>query len=306
MKKEKDILKWLNREISDEELTHLKETKDFNTLEKIAHYSSQIDAPKVDVEKALADFKLKTENTSKKGKVIPFNYKKLYKYAAAVVVLLTTSYFFISNNTDNAIYKTAFAETKNFNLPDNSEVVLNANSEISYAKDSWQENRNLTLDGEAFFKVQKGEKFTVNTEVGKVTVLGTQFNVKERENYFEVKTFEGLVSVVYKDSLIKLPRGSIFKVVNGVVDINNTFDIKEKSWLQKESNFKSTALRFILEEIENQFAYTIETTNVDLDILYSGGFTHTDIDIALKSVTIPLQLSYKIDGKKITIFNYEK
>ena len=306
MKKEKDILKWLNREISDEELTHLKETKDFNTLEKIAHYSSQIDAPKVDVEKALADFKLKTENTSKKGKVIPFNYKKLYKYAAAVVVLLTTSYFFISNNTDNAIYKTAFAETKNFNLPDNSEVVLNANSEISYAKDSWQENRNLTLDGEAFFKVQKGEKFTVNTEVGKVTVLGTQFNVKERENYFEVKTFEGLVSVVYKDSLIKLPRGSIFKVVNGVVDINNTFDIKEKSWLQKESNFKSTALRFILEEIENQFGYTIETTNVDLDILYSGGFTHTDIDIALKSVTIPLQLSYKIDGKKITIFNYEK
>ena len=306
MKKEKDILKWLNREISDEELTHLKETKDFNTLEKIAHYSSQIEAPKVDVEKALADFKLKTENTSKKGKVIPFNYKKLYKYAAAVVVLLTTSYFFISNNTDNAIYKTAFAETKNFNLPDNSEVVLNANSEISYAKDSWQENRNLTLDGEAFFKVQKGEKFTVNTEVGKVTVLGTQFNVKERENYFEVKTFEGLVSVVYKDSLIKLPRGSIFKVVNGVVDINNTFDIKEKSWLQKESNFKSTALRFILEEIENQFGYTIETTNVDLDILYSGGFTHTDIDIALKSVTIPLQLSYKIDGKKITIFNYEK
>ncbi|QXP63790.1 FecR family protein [Polaribacter sp. R2A056_3_33] len=306
MKKEKDILKWLNREISDEELTHLKETKDFNTLEKIAHYSSQIDAPKVDVEKALADFKLKTENTSKKGKVIPFNYKKLYKYAAAVVVLLTTSYFFLSNNTDNAIYKTAFAETKNFNLPDNSEVVLNANSEISYAKDSWQENRNLTLDGEAFFKVQKGEKFTVNTEVGKVTVLGTQFNVKERDNYFEVKTFEGLVSVVYKDSLIKLPRGSIFKVVNGVVDINNTFNIKEKSWLQKESNFKSTALRFILEEIENQFGYTIETTNVDLDILYSGGFTHTDIDIALKSVTIPLQLSYKIDGKKITIFNYEK
>ena len=306
MKKEKDILKWLNREISDEELTHLKETKDFNTLEKIAHYSSQIDAPKVDVEKALADFKLKTKNTSKKGKVIPFNYKKLYKYAAAVVVLLTTSYFFLSNNTDNAIYKTAFAETKNFNLPDNSEVVLNANSEISYAKDSWQENRNLTLDGEAFFKVQKGEKFTVNTEVGKVTVLGTQFNVKERDNYFEVKTFEGLVSVVYKDSLIKLPRGSIFKVVNGVVDVNNTFNIKEKSWLQKESNFKSTALRFILEEIENQFGYTIETTNVDLDILYSGGFTHTDIDIALKSVTIPLQLSYKIDGKKITIFNYEK
>ncbi|WP_166386070.1 FecR family protein [Polaribacter sp. 11A2H] len=303
MEKENDILKWLNREISDEELTQLKETKNFNTLEKIAHYSSQIETPKVDIHKSLADLKLKTKNTSKKGKIVSFNYKNIYKYAAAIVVLLTTSYFLLFN-TNNYKFKTAFAETKNFNLPDNSEVVLNANSEISYAKEDWQENRNLTLDGEAFFKVQKGKKFTVNTEIGDVTVLGTQFNVKERANYFEVKTYEGLVSVSYKNKLIKLPKGTIFKVVNGVVDTTNTFNIDEKSWLQKESNFKSTALHFILDEIENQFGYTIETKNIDLDILYSGGFTHRDINIALKSVTIPLQLSYKIDGKKITIFNH--
>ncbi|MCL7762013.1 FecR family protein [Polaribacter sp. Z014] len=305
MEKENDILKWLNREISDEELMRLKESKDFNTLDKIAHYSSQIETPKVDVNKSLADLKLKTKNTSKKGKVIPFNFKNLYKYAAAIILLLTTSYFLLFN-TNNTNFKTAFSETKNFNLPDNSEVVLNSNSEISYANKDWQENRNLTLNGEAFFKVQKGKKFTVNTEIGDVTVLGTQFNVKERVNYFEVKTYEGLVSVTYKNTLIKLPKGSIFKVVNGVIDTTNTFNINEKSWLQKESNFKSTALHFILDEIENQFAYTIETKNVDLDILYSGGFTHSDINIALKSVTIPLQLSYKIDGKKITIFNHDK
>jgi len=305
MEKESDILKWLNRATSDEELMHLKESKDFNTVEKIAHYSSQIETPKVDIEKALADLKLKTKNTSKKGKVISFNYKKLYKYAAAIVVLLTTSYFLLFN-TNNANFKTANAETKNFNLPDDSEVVLNSNSEITYAKKDWQENRNLTLEGEAFFKVQKGKKFTVNTDIGNVTVLGTQFNVKDRANYFEVKTYEGLVSVAYKDTLVQLPKGRIFKVVNGVVDTSNTFNINEKSWLQKESNFKSTALRFVLDEIENQFGYTITTNNVNLDILYSGGFTHTDINIALKSVTIPLQLSYKIDGKKITIFNYVK
>jgi hypothetical protein len=113
-----------------------------------------------------------------------------------------------------------------------------------------------------------------------------------------------LVSVAYNGKEIKLPRGNIFKVVNGVIDTTNTFDVNEKSWLQKESNFKSIALRFVLAEIENQFEYTIETKDVDLDILYSGGFTHTDINIALQSITIPLQLSYKIDGKKITIFNY--
>ncbi|PQJ76796.1 FecR family protein [Polaribacter glomeratus] len=302
MEDKNDILKWLNRETSDEDLVRLKETDDFKTLEKIAHYSAQIKTPKVDVKEALAALKTKTQGTSKKGKVVQFNFKQLYKYAAAIVVICTTSYFLLFNNTSS--FKTEFAQTKTFNLPDNSEVVLNANSEITYSKKDWKQSRNLTLEGEAYFKVQKGKKFTVNTEIGQVTVLGTQFNVKERANYFEVKTFEGLVSVAYNGKKIKLPRGTVFKVVNGIVDTTNTFDVNEKSWLQKESNFKSIALRFVLAEIENQFEYTIETKDVDLDILYSGGFTHTDINIALQSITIPLQLSYKIDGKKITIFNY--
>jgi transmembrane sensor len=302
MEDKNDILKWLNRETSDEDLVRLKETDDFKTLEKIAHYSAQIETPKVDVKEALAALKIKTQNSSKKGKVVHFNFKQLYKYAAAIVVLFATSYFLLFNNTSS--FKTEFAQTKTFNLPDNSEVVLNANSKIIYSKKDWEKSRNLTLKGEAYFKVQKGKKFTVNTAIGEVTVLGTQFNVKERANYFEVKTFEGLVSVTYKGKEIKLPIGSVFKVVNGVIDATNTFDVNEKSWLQKESNFKSIALRFVLAEIENQFEYTIETKDVDLDILYSGGFTHTDINIALQSITIPLQLSYKIDGKKITIFNY--
>ena len=302
MEDKNDILKWLNRETSDEDLVRLKETDDFKTLEKIAHYSAQIETPKVDVKEALAALKIKTQNSSKKGKVVHFNFKQLYKYAAAIVVLFATSYFLLFNKTSS--FKTEFAQTKTFNLPDNSEVVLNANSKIIYSKKDWEKRRNLTLEGEAYFKVQKGKKFTVNTAIGEVTVLGTQFNIKERANYFEVKTFEGLVSVTYKGKEIKLPRGTIFKVVNGVIDATNTFDVNEKSWLQKESNFKSIALRFVLAEIENQFDYTIETKDVDLDILYSGGFTHTDINIALQSITIPLQLSYKIDGKKITIFNY--
>jgi len=302
MENNNNLLKWFNREASDENLVSLKETEGFKTIEKIVHYSSQIETPKVDVAKALENLKLKTQNTSKKGKVIQFNFKKLYKYAAAVVLLFTTSYFLLFNN--NSSFKTVLTQTKSFHLPDNSEVVLNANSEISYVKKDWEKKRSVALKGEAYFKVQKGKKFTVHTSLGKVTVLGTQFNVKDRENYFEVKTYEGLVLVTYKENVVQLPKGSLFKVVKGIVDTTNNFDIYEKSWLQKESNFKSTPLGVVLAEIENQFDYKIETKEVDLDVLYTGGFAHTDINIALQSITIPLQLSYKIVGKKITLFNY--
>ncbi|WP_428740939.1 FecR family protein [Tenacibaculum sp.] len=303
MKDEKYILKWLNGEISEEELSLLKQDKSFKNLEKTAHYSSQIETPKVDIEKALKEFELK-KTTVKKSKVISFNYKSVYKYAAAVVVLLVSSYFLFFNNS--ASFSTQYAETKTFNLPDDSEVILNANSNISFNKKNWKDNRNLHLDGEAYFKVKKGKSFTVNTSLGKVTVLGTQFNVKERKNFFEVKTFEGLVSVQYKDTLVKLPKGKTFKVINNTIHGVTTFNINDKYWLQNESNFKSVPLKFVIDDLQNQYNYTIRTKNVNLDQLYTGGFTHNDINVALQAVTIPLQLSYKIEGKNITIYKYDK
>lgn len=299
MKDEQYILKWLNGEISDEELFLLKQDKNFKNLEKIAHYSSHIETPKVDIEKAFKEFELK-KATTKKSKVVPLNYKNFYKYAAAVIVLLVSSYFLLFNNSVN--FSTQYAETKTFNLPDESEVILNANSTVSFNKKDWKNSRDIQLKGEAFFKVKKGKSFTVNTSVGKVTVLGTQFNVKERKNYFEVKTYEGLVSVDYNNSLIKLAKGKIFKVVNGKIDTLNTFNINNKSWLQDESNFKSTPLQFVLDDIQNQYGYVIKTKDVNLEQLYTGGFTHKDINVALQAVTIPLQLSYKIEEKNITIY----
>nr|BFF35824.1 hypothetical protein BACT7_06860 [Tenacibaculum mesophilum] len=299
MKDEQYILKWLNGEISDEELFLLKQDKNFKNLEKIAHYSSHIETPKVDIEKAFKEFELK-KATTKKSKVVPLNFKNFYKYAAAVIVLLVSSYFLLFNNSVN--FSTQYTETKTFNLPDESEVILNANSTVSFNKKDWKNSREIQLKGEAFFKVKKGKSFTVNTSIGKVTVLGTQFNVKERKNYFEVKTYEGLVSVDYNNSLIKLAKGKIFKVINGKIDTLNTFNINNKSWLQDESNFKSTPLQFVLDDLQNQYGYVIKTKDVNLEQLYTGGFTHKDINVALQAVTIPLQLSYKIEEKSITIY----
>lgn len=303
MKNEDNILKWLNGELSEKEVLRLKKSNDFSTLEKIEHYSKQIDIPKVDVEKSYSDFLALTKTTKKQGKVIRFNFKNLYKYAAALALLLTTSYFLFFNNSKEI--NTSFAETKTFNLPDNSEVILNANSSISFNNKNWQDNRNLKLEGEAFFKVAKGKVFTVETKIGEVTVLGTQFNVKKRENFFEVKTYEGKVKVAYNNSEVTLTKGQLFRVNNNKIDTISIFNINDVSWLQNESTFKSMPLQLVLQELENQFGYNINAENIDTSKLFTGGFSHTDIHKALQSVTIPLQLSYKIEGKNITIYNYE-
>ena len=82
-------------------------------------------------------------------------------------------------------------------------------------KRNGQTKRDLTLEGEAYFKVQKGQTFSVNTTDGVVKVLGTHFNVKQRNNYFEVNCYEGLVSVTYNNETVKLPPGKTFRLING-------------------------------------------------------------------------------------------
>jgi ferric-dicitrate binding protein FerR (iron transport regulator) len=70
-------------------------------------------------------------------------------------------------------------------LPDNSTVILNANSSLRY-QENWEAEllREVWVDGEAFFSVvhtHNHQRFRVNvTDDLKVEVLGTEFNVKDR------------------------------------------------------------------------------------------------------------------------------
>ena len=129
MKNEKEILKWLNNELSSKEIDDLKQSGDFETIEKIAHYASKLETPKIDVQAALESFKTRTLS-KKETKVRKLNFNTFFKVAAVLVVLLTSSYFLFFNN--NQSYETGIAQTKTFHLPDNSEVLLNAASKITF------------------------------------------------------------------------------------------------------------------------------------------------------------------------------
>lgn len=301
MKKENEILKWLNGELSSNEIEDLKQSEDFNTLEKIAHYSAHIATPKIDAQQALANFKSR-KLTKKEPKVRTLNFKTFFKVAAIFAILLTSAYFLFFNTTQT--FETGIAQTKTFNLPDDSEVLLNAASKITFDEKNWHNQRDLILEGEAYFQVQKGKTFSVKTTDGVVKVLGTHFDVKQRNNYYEVSCFEGLVSVTYNNKTVKLPPGKSFRVINRQIQKTDDFDSQMPSWLQKESSFTAVPLNQVIAELERQYDLKIETQDVDTTKLFTGSFTHTNKKTALEAITIPLQLSYSIKGKTIIFYKY--
>ncbi len=115
MKDTQKILEWLNNELSEKEIEDLKRSEDSKTLEKIAHYATQFEAPKVDANRSWEVFKNK-ELGKKEPKVINLQLKKFYRIAAMVVIMFGASYqLFFSNQFKS--FDGKWAETEIFTLP---------------------------------------------------------------------------------------------------------------------------------------------------------------------------------------------
>lgn len=293
------LAKWLANELTEEELSTFKKSEEYASYEKIRKATEVLKVPDFDVEKALNASKFK--RSSKQPKVLSLNpIKKIFRIAAAVLLLISGGYFYFNNLNERI--ETGYAENTSFLLPDSSEVLLNDASEVSYDKKKWEHHRNLKLRGEAFFKVAKGKKFTVTTDMGSVEVLGTQFNVKSREDFFEVNCFEGVVRVTFQGKAMQLPAGNSFLMVNGQT-IPDPMDIgSEPSWVKEESTFKSIPLKFVLKEFERQFNISFELKNIDTDKAFTGSFNHHDITLALQSICAPNQIKFNLEGTKVLLY----
>ena len=199
------LAKWLNDELSEEELDKIFESQEYASYRKIIEASGSLTPPSFDVEQALADFRQRQQKETRVVRMQPR--RSFMRIAAAVAVLIAAAVFYIS--TLDETFTAQYAQRTEVVLPDASEVILNSGSKLSYSERKWDEERKLSLEGEAFFKVAKGEKFTVNTSLGSVSVLGTQFNVKSREGFFEVTCYAGLVRVDYQETHKEMPRGHV-------------------------------------------------------------------------------------------------
>jgi len=296
------LAKWLNNELSPEELEAFKASPEYSSYLKLADISSQLVAPAFDAEQAFQDNVRR--RAAEEPKVVRLNPNRtLWRVAAAIAVIFALSLGYVSTLTERI--NTQYAERSEINLPDNSEVILNAGSKLTYHKKKWATDRRVTLKGEAFFKVAKGATFSVETKSGIVQVLGTQFNVEQRQNFFEVSCYEGLVSVTYQGTEHKVAAGSSFVVMDGTVFTDTVPVNTQPSWITSESSFKSIPLAFVLDELKRQYDIRVETDNIDLSQKFTGTFSNTNLDLALQSISTPAQISYTLEGNKVLFYAKE-
>ena len=294
MEEQYDLAKWLAGEMTKSELEAFEKSPDFETYNKIKDISSELEVSEFNSQEMYQNI----INRKKKKKVVRLQDLWYMKVAAILVIALGLTLLakpYISST------EYALAGARNtFLLPDNSEIVLNSGSEIQYKKWNWDNDRSLNLKGEAFFKVAKGEKFTVKTELGTVTVVGTKFNIKSIGENFEVECYEGKVKVAFAEKTLFLTKGE-----NVVVQKNTKIESlpltnSQPSWMENEIKFNSNSLQEIIDEIEIQYNVNIKNT-ANSNQSFTGTVPLNDLDAALQIISKTYQLNYKKTYKEIII-----
>lgn len=288
---------WLANKISNEQLKELVSEDDFLAYQKLKSALEDFTVSNPDLDKNFDAIKQKwtTQKAKKPAKVIP-----LWRYAgvaAAVLLFVGLFQMFYFSNAE----ETSFGISKNITLPDDSKVTLNAKSKLSYPN-LFQFNRTLNLEGEAFFEVQKGKTFTVETSLGCVKVLGTKFNVNAYKDYFEVICYEGKVRVESKGKIAILTPSESIRFYDHTVENWAETNAVKPSWISGESEFKNVQVKYVIDKFQNQYNINIDFPKNKENIKFTGTFTHKNIETALKSICIPLNLKYsQISSDKIRI-----
>ncbi len=298
MKREELIKKWLDNELNVQELKAFKQLEDYEDLVKISNSVMQFKAPVYNTTEEL-NTALQHINTKQHSR----NWFRPILRIAAVLALSISVYYYTTTLDTNIV--TLAAQKTLLELPDASQVSLNASSTLTFNKSDWKTNRDVLLEGEAFFKVTKGSKFNVKTTAGTVTVLGTQFNIKQRNNYFEVICYEGSVRVTHKTDIVTLKPGNSFLIIDGKVIAKEKETSLNPSWIDNKSAFKSMPFAYVIYEFERQYNVTINTQSIDLEQLFTGSFVHNNKELALKSITLPLNLNSSIEKNNSIVLSRE-
>jgi ferric-dicitrate binding protein FerR (iron transport regulator) len=202
---------------------------------------------------------------------------------------------------------TGFGNQTQITLPDGSLVSLNSGSKLVWNEKKFNRKRLVTLSGEAYFEIEKGGEFIIQTENGTVEILGTKLNVFSREKEFWVSCLTGKVGVETENSNQILLPGEIVELTSQGLEKRVLTEVNQTAaWKEGMFYFEDKPLVSIFAEIERQFDVSIQFEG-DVNRSITVSFTNNKLEEVLDVVCIPMGLKYEVaKNNKVRIFENRK
>lgn len=241
--------------------------------------------------------------TSRKTNRLSLVSSPVLRWAAAAVLLIgiTIGVFYTEMFQQPALLAETGASIDVVTLADGSTITLRPNSKL-FAIEQEQQNQAYKLEGEGFFDITPSDTrtFSVETSSGKVSVLGTRFNMSSWGDQLQVYLEEGSVQVkaLEHDHTIILDPGESAVVTSSTdrPELQNISAEEVSDWMNQELVFKEKPASQVISELEQQFNISVslpadaagqlltgrlsladrETAFDDLEIVLNGTFVRTE------------------------------
>ena len=257
---------------------------------------------------------LSKKQISKRTKIIRF-----WKYAAAVILLiglLNVIYFNSSvfNLSDELAYieiNVPKGQIKNVLLPDSTLVFINSDSKLKYDSDFGKKNRQVYLEGEAYFDVTHNSRklFIVHTYEYDIKVLGTAFNVSAYlcENVHQTSLERGKISIINRTrkETILIPNETHLLIRNK--NQSKTYRVEDiakfSSWRNGDILFRNQTFKNIVNKLERTHNLQFRINNKKIENLrYTGEFSRNDsIEKILEVIKLTTKFNYTIENDTVEI-----
>lgn len=200
-------------------------------------------------------------------------------------------------------------------LSDGTKVILNAATTFRYPSRFNEAERQVYLDGEAYFEVTKNTEkpFVVKLKKQDVTVLGTSFNVEAYagESYSIVTLLNGSVAIdAFNESgesagrmYLKPNQRAVSDNKSGSVSLSSTDASLSNAWIDGVYRFKDEPLSAIVKRLENYYNVEIHLEDEQLErVRYTGTFSlNQDIGDVLRIINYEGLFMFKRVNKEIFI-----
>lgn len=258
--------------------------------------SIEIQPVSVNVESAFQKVKAKKEAHEKTSP----SFWNVWKVAAVLVLVASALWMFLNKKTEVPTTKFVADAIETINLPDGSEITINAGGVLTYPEVFDDKRRKVSLSGEAFFQVAHNpeQPFVVEVHGVNVTVLGTSFNIKETEETINVSVATGRVEVKSAHGTEILTAGDQVTVdlkQNEMTLAENSASGTEQYWFSKKLTFEGVRLASVISDLEEAYGVTIEVANDRiLNCRLQATFEEQSIEEVMEIISISQELT--VDG----------
>lgn len=234
---------------------------------------------------------------------------------AASIAVILCCYFLVSNykNEEHLQWQSVVApagQKAQVTLTDGTKIWLSSKTTLRYPSNFGHANRDVTLDGEAYFEVAKNKKlpFIVQTEHNKVQVVGTHFNIcaYNGSNNFETTLTEGIVDIYELNSDIataRLTKDERYSEVNGVGTKSKISSLDFLMWREGIYCFDDMPFPAIATKLERYYNVKITILNpAMMNYRCTGKFNEQDgIIHLLKVIQQDCSFKFTFDQQKRSI-----